>query len=120
MLISNEKKRDILIVRLEGELDHHHAEEIRDTLDDMLEDVSIKHLVLDLSDLHFMDSSGIGVFIGRYKYINKRGGQVCITNVNAQLAKILDVSGLYRILKVYDTVQKAIDGIRGNRNGYQK
>jgi len=113
LLTGNERKKDILIVRLEGELDHHHAEEIRKSLDELLEDSSIRHLILDLRNLNFMDSSGIGVFIGRYKTISKRGGQVCITNVNPQLARILDVSGLYRILKVYNTVEQAVDGIRG-------
>ena len=113
MLISSARKRDILIVKLEGELDHHHAEEIRDSLDKQLEDLSIRNLILDLSNLYFMDSSGIGVFIGRYKTISKRGGQVCITNIDAQLDRILEVSGLYRILKVYDTVKEAIEGIRG-------
>lgn len=113
LLTDYEIKRNILIVSLKGELDHHHAVEIREFLDEKLEDSSIKHLVLDLRDLHFMDSSGIGVFIGRYKIINKRGGQVCITNINSQLERILEVSGLYRILKVYDTVKHAVDGIRG-------
>lgn len=113
MLMNITRKRDVLIVQLEGELDHHHAEEIRDSLDKQLEDLSIRHLILDLSRLNFMDSSGIGVFIGRYKTISKRGGQVCITNVSQQLGRILDLSGLYKILKVYDTVEKAIEGIRG-------
>lgn len=113
MLVSSERKNDILIVRLEGELDHHHAEEIRDAIDEILEDTSIRHLVFDLTNLRFMDSSGIGVFMGRYKTISKRGGQACITNVNGQLARIMDVSGLYTILKPYGSVQEAINGIRG-------
>ncbi len=113
MLMSNKRKRDILIINLEGELDHHHAQEVRDYIDGKLDDASIRHLILDLSKLRFMDSSGIGVFIGRYKIISKRDGHVCITSVNQQLDKILELSGLYRILKVYDTVDKAIDGIRG-------
>ena len=49
------------------------------SLDKQLEDNSIRYLILDLKNLHFMDSSGIGVFIGRYKAITKRGGRVCIT-----------------------------------------
>ena len=56
-----------------------------------------------------MDSSGIGVFMGRYKTIHKRGGQFSIANINSQLARILEMSGLYRILKVYDTVEQAIE-----------
>jgi len=113
LLMNNRRKKDILIVKLEGELDHHHADDIRNALDKQLEDLSIRNLILDLSNLYFMDSSGIGVFIGRYKTIRERGGQVCITNINAQLDRMLEVSGLYRILKVYDTVQDAIKGIRG-------
>jgi stage II sporulation protein AA (anti-sigma F factor antagonist) len=109
----NKRKGDILIVGLHGELDHHHATEVRESLDRSLEDPSIRHLILNLEHLHFMDSSGIGVFMGRYKTIHKRGGQVCITNTNSQLARILEMSGLYRILKVYATVEQAIDGIRG-------
>lgn len=120
MLTGNERRKDILIVKLEGELDHHHAGEIRESLDELLEDQSIRHLVFDLRNLHFMDSSGIGVFIGRYKTISKRGGQVCITNINPQLARILDVSGLYRILKVYSTVEQAVDAIRGEANEHEK
>jgi len=107
------RKGDILIVPLKGELDHHSADKVRDSLDKLLEDTSIRHLILDLSDLFFMDSSGIGVFIGRYKIISKRGGHVCITNVNSQLHKVMEISGLYKILKKFDTVQHAVDGIRG-------
>ncbi len=113
LLMNNRRKKDILIVKLEGELDHHHADDIRNALDKQLDDTSIRNLILDLSNLYFMDSSGIGVFIGRYKTIRERNGQVCITNINAQLERMLEVSGLYRILKVYDTVQDAIKGIRG-------
>ncbi|HCS74212.1 MAG TPA: anti-sigma F factor antagonist [Clostridiales bacterium] len=113
LLTDNKRKGDILIVGLSGELDHHHSAEVRDALDRLLDDPSIRHMILNLRHLHFMDSSGIGVFMGRYKTIHKRGGQFSIANINSQLARILEMSGLYRILKVYDTVEQAIDGIRG-------
>lgn len=115
LLTGSKRIKDILIIKLSGELDHHHADDIRESLDMQLEDSSIRHLIFDLRNLHFMDSSGIGVFIGRYKTINKRGGQVCITHISSQLARIMDVSGLYRILKVYDTVENAVKDIRGNQ-----
>jgi stage II sporulation protein AA (anti-sigma F factor antagonist) len=113
LLMDYDRKKDILIVSLKGELDHHHAAEIREFLDEKLKDPSIRHLILDLQSLHFMDSSGIGVFIGRYKTISKRGGQVCITNISPHLDRMLELSGLYRILKVFDTVKHAVDWIRG-------
>jgi len=111
--IKNERKRDTLVVHLAGELDHHHAEEIREELDSLLNDPSIRHLIFDLENLHFMDSSGIGVFLGRYKRIMKRGGTVCIVRVNPQIHKILEMSGLYKILKVYADVRAALEALRG-------
>ncbi len=113
MLIDYKRKGDILIVNFNGELDHHHADKVRKSLDKQLMDTSIRHLILNLRNLHFMDSSGIGVFIGRYKTINKRGGQLCITDINPQLNRILEVSGLYQILKEYDTVEHAVNRIKG-------
>ena len=107
------KKNNTLFVSLNGDIDHHNSEIIKDKVDEGIIKYHCKNLIFDMSTVDFMDSSGIGVFIGRYKTISKRGGQVCITNIDAQLDRILEVSGLYRILKVYDTVKEAIEGIRG-------
>ena len=63
-----------LIVKIQGELDHHTAEGIRDELDNKLENQRIKNIIFDFSGLHFMDSSGIGVLMGRYKKIAQRNG----------------------------------------------
>ncbi len=111
--IKSERRKDTLIAHLDGELDHHHAKEIRDGLDSILDDPSVKNLVFVLTRLNFMDSSGIGVFIGRYKRIVKRGGAVCIAGVNPQIHKMLEVSGLYSIFKVYTGIQEAVDSLRG-------
>lgn len=111
MTISCSKKKDTLIARLDGELDHHHSDQVREELDNKLEDESIKNLVFDLENLRFMDSSGIGVFIGRYKKISKRGGKTCVANISPHLQKIIQLSGLLRIIKPYDSVDKALNGI---------
>jgi stage II sporulation protein AA (anti-sigma F factor antagonist) len=67
---------NILICRVKGELDHHTAEEFRDFVDRGLENNPVKHLILDLTHLSFMDSSGIGVLIGRFKKVNLRGARL--------------------------------------------
>ncbi len=112
MQLNSRRDKDVLIVELCGELDHHHADEARERLDEMLKDTSIKHMVFDLSKLQFMDSSGIGVFLGRYRTIARRSGQACLAAINPQLDRILEISGLYKVLKVYDSVGQAIKGIR--------
>ena len=113
MNIRHERKKDTLIAVLEGELDHHQAGTVRDRLDRILDDEGIKNLILDLRSLTFMDSSGIGVFIGRYKRINKRGGIVAFAAVHPQAHKLLEVSGLYTIIQMHADVESARRAVQG-------
>lgn len=113
MTVKSKKKRDTLIISIGGELDHHTSETVRNRMDDLLEDPTIKNIIIDAENLSFMDSSGIGVFIGRYKKIANRGGSMAVVNVNDHIHKIFEVSGLYKIIKSYPSVQAALDDIRG-------
>ncbi len=94
-----EKKRDALIVRLTGELDHRAAESIRDELDGLIAGTNPRRLVFDLSGLQFMDSSGVGLIIGRYKRMKRRGGSVAVSKCDARIDKVLRMSGLYQIVE---------------------
>ena len=60
---------------------------------------NIVNLILDFDGVTFMDSSGIGMIAGRYKEINARGGKVMLIRVNSQIDKILEISGLKKILE---------------------
>ena len=112
-MFEGKKLRDTLVVSIGGELDHHTAEEIRERMDELLDDPTIKNVIIDAGNLSFMDSSGIGVFIGRYKKISRRGGSMAVANINNHIDKIFEVSGLYKIIKTYSSVQDALDDIRG-------
>lgn len=92
------REHSTLIVRIETELDQRAAAQIRGELDRLLRDPMIRHLVLDLSGITFMDSSGIGLIIGRYKLLAKRGGSVSVKNADARVNRIFEMSGLYRIV----------------------
>lgn len=100
MRLLYQRDRNTLTIQIEGELDHHTSNQVKEELDKVIEDISIQNLVFDFKDLYFMDSSGIGVILGRYKIINKRQGTIYIKNVNPHINKILDVSGLYNIVKM--------------------
>jgi len=97
-----------LIVKLVGELDHHVSKEIRNQLDDMILNMRSKNLIFDFEDLNFMDSSGIGVIIGRYKNINKLGGSVAVVGVSEKINKIFDLAGLYNIINKYENQSEAL------------
>ncbi|GAA3643304.1 anti-sigma F factor antagonist [Asaccharospora irregularis] len=90
-----------------SELDHHVSTEIRETLDELLSARQIKNIVFDFRNISFMDSSGIGVIIGRYKKISNENGRVAIVNVSPRVRKIFDLSGLNKIIFIYDTYEEA-------------
>jgi stage II sporulation protein AA (anti-sigma F factor antagonist) len=100
-----------LVVNVSEELDHHNAEIIRDKIDKLIVKNNIKCVIFDFSNTNFMDSSGIGVIMGRYKNIKNMGGNVVVTNINKRMDRIFKISGLYRIIKNYDNVDLALKDI---------
>ena len=86
-------------MRLANELDHSAAAQLRGELDELLRDGSIRRLVLDLRELSFMDSSGIGLIIGRYKLMARRGGSVAVKNADRRMDRIFEMAGLYELVE---------------------
>lgn len=111
MYLKFENKSDKLLVYMMGELDHHSAEEVRNKIDDRLDRENINKLILDFSNVTFMDSSGIGVVIGRYKKLLLKKGLVCTTNVNGSVKRVFELSGMFKIIKVYDSNEEALKSI---------
>ncbi|WP_040211316.1 anti-sigma F factor antagonist [Clostridium polynesiense] len=111
MYLKINKEQNILIVGLNGELDHHSAEEVRNKIDDRLDRDKIKTLILDFSGVTFMDSSGIGVVIGRYKKMSMRDGSLLIASINNNVKKVFELSGLFKIITAFDTVEEAFNNI---------
>ncbi|MEQ8156081.1 MAG: anti-sigma F factor antagonist [Clostridiaceae bacterium] len=95
-----------LIVSLTGELDHHSAEEVRVKIDDRIDRDGIKNLILDFSSVTFMDSSGIGVVIGRYKKLTRKNGKVFIAGASKNVERVFQLSGLYKIIGAYGSIEE--------------
>ena len=111
MVINLKKEGLNLIAELRGELDHHSAQEIRNKLDDAIERDKIQNLIMSFEGVTFMDSSGIGVVIGRYKKLSIRGGKLLVTNINSTIGKVFELSGLYKIIKVYASIEEALRSV---------
>lgn len=82
------------------EVDQHAAEEIRTFLEQMIQTAQIRKLIFDFAETEFMDSSGIGVVIGRSRTLGYYGGKVSAANVGERVDKIFQASGLYRIIEI--------------------
>ena len=92
------REHSTLIVRIETELDQRAAAQIRGELDGLLRDPMIRHLVLDLSGITFMDSSGIAVLLRIYKRVSALGGTVTVSGAPAQALRVLKTAGLHKLL----------------------
>jgi len=90
--------KDTLFISLDGELDHHTAEYTRVNLDNLMAQTRAGQVILDLASLKFMDSTGIGVLIGRYKLMKERNVPIFITNPSSQANRIFQMAGLYTIM----------------------
>ena len=85
------------------ELDHCSAGKVRDDLDKKITDPSVKRIIFDLSKLNFMDSTGIGLLLGRYKLAKSRGIELFIADPDENVSKILKLSGIFSIISVIDS-----------------
>ena len=95
------RKNEYLYAFLKGEIDHHTAPEIREAIDDALSSSeSAKTLVLDFSEVSFMDSSGVGLVMGRYRYASTLGKKVRVDNLDNRNYKIMQMSGIEKIAQI--------------------
>ena len=88
-----------LIIRMNAELDHHLAEEMRQVIDDVIDKRGVTHIVFDFTKVDFMDSAGIGLLMGRYRKIKEIGGEIYVSNIGQGVQRIFRMSGLFKILK---------------------
>ncbi len=100
-----------LIIRIDGDIDHHTCEEIRNKVDQEISRRNPKNIIFDMKNVNFMDSSGIGVIIGRYKLIMNSGGITAMINVKPQIKRVYEICGLKKIIPIYENEKQAIESI---------
>ena len=98
MEIKNRIYKNNLYISLCGELDENSANYTREILDNILENEVFRQVIIDLGELEFMDSTGIGVMIGRYKRLREKNIQIYLTNPNKHIDRIFEMTGLYKIM----------------------
>lgn len=101
------RKDKTLYIHLEGELDHYSIIGVKEKIDTAFEPTDCRWMIFDFSKVTFMDSSAIGMIIGRYKNAKERGGTIAIAGLNPSVARIFQISGLAKIIDSYGTVEEA-------------
>ena len=100
MAIRIQQTGEVMSAYLIGELDHHTAKEMREEIDSALDLNMPTLLIIDFSEITFMDSSGIGLVMGRYRKISKTGAELHITGTSPQIYKVMKLAGIERLARL--------------------
>ena len=97
MSVTIESSGNLMVVYLIGELDHHTAKDIREKVDSYIVRTSPKLLILDFKEVQFMDTSGIGLIMGRFKYMKSVNGKMKVENIPKRLERMMKLSGIGKL-----------------------
>lgn len=100
MEFSISRRNNKLYVKVNGEIDHHSCAPLRDCVDLEIKSGGVRELIFDFSKLTLMDSSGIGILMGRYKLMKLCGGSVTVVGAESCIEKIMKLSGISDIIKI--------------------
>lgn len=106
------KKGIVLTAQMQGEIDHHAAAEIRTKVDAYITGSNVQTLVMDFSQVSFMDSSGIGMVMGRYQNMKRLGGKLCIVGLQQSVKRIVEMAGLTGVIPVYENQEAFLEEMK--------
>ena len=106
--VSYEEREDTLIVHSGGEIDHHSAVQVRTEIDEKIIATTPARVLLELSAVDFMDSSGLGLIMGRFALIKKYGGTLSLLDPSPAVMKMIKLAGMDRMVSILKTKVKGI------------
>ena len=110
MTLKTERLGANLIISIDGELDLETAPIFKETIEKKLNQYeAVRHLILDLEKVSFIDSSGLGAILGRFKRLSQHGGRLSAIRVSQPILRVLELSGLLRIMNIYEDRRQALD-----------
>lgn len=107
--ISTDDRGTLSVVQVEGEIDVYTAPSLRERLDALVRAGRV-HLILDLADVDFLDSTGLGVLVGRLKLVRTHDGSLSLVCSNDRVLKVFAITGLDKVFRIYPTVEQALAG----------
>ncbi len=103
-----EAKGQTLIIHMPVELDHHNSRNLRYETDLLMSENYVSKIIFDFSRTTFMDSSGIGILLNRYKQMKAGGGVVAFYGASPQIVRILKIGGILSLMPQYESKEEAI------------
>ena len=110
--ITYEAYEDTLIIHMPKELDHHNCRKLKTDTDLMLEENRVRRIIFDFEKTEFMDSSGIGVLLNRYKEMKASRGSVCYCRASSRVRRLMELSGICRLMEGYESREQAVGALK--------
>ncbi len=110
MKIEQEARGRTLIIRLGGELDVKTAPEFRETTEAAIDRHAPNHLVLNLGEVSFVDSTGLGAILGRYRRLQQSAGRMSLVAPAPNVRRVMELSGIFKIMAAYRSEERALEG----------
>lgn len=101
-------KDKVLTLKVTEEIDEHTTEKLRRKVDNEITRFLPRKVIFDFSNVNFMDSAGIGMLLGRYKVVKMLGGSLEVININRQVKKLFEMSGILKIIPITDKIEEKI------------
>ncbi len=108
MQVSTEIKDGYLIARIKGELDMETVDKFKKKVISEMESENINNLILNFKETDFIDSTGLGAILGRYRSLKDKGGNVILVDLNPRIKKVFSLSGILNTIPVYKTENTAL------------
>ncbi len=97
-----------LVVYLDGDVDQHKVSNIKSMVDKAIIENNTKNIIFDFTKVDFMDSSGIGMVLSRYKTLENTSGEIALCGVSENTMKLFDMVGIKKIIKIYNTIEECL------------
>ena len=116
MELSFKRKNKTIIILVSGEIDHHTSKELRQQTESALMQMGGRNIIYGFEQVTFMDSSGIGMMIGRYKQLQMLGGRLAIVGADDKILEIIRLSGLMQLFPSFQTMDEALTYTEGRED----
>lgn len=108
MKVDIRKQGSTLIAQVAGEMDLHTSEAFRLAIDPAMASLAVKNLILVLTNVSFIDSSGVGAILGRYRTVKERQGRMVLVGLCPAVKRVLDTAGVLQITEIADSERRAL------------
>ncbi len=114
IILDTERRENAVIVNLQGEIDLYNARNFKDKINEEMDDVAEgTNLLLNMLEVKYIDSTGLGILIGIKRRIAERGGDVVLIINSERILKMFSITGLSNIFRIRETVDSAIEVLKG-------